>query len=359
MSLIKPIRSAVIGCGTIGPVHAQSYQMAGHCTVAWACDLVAGKAQSLAEKFGVSRVTADYREVLADPTVDCVSVCTDHGSHAAIVCDALAAGKHVICEKALGHNRAALDRMMCAAAQHPALVFAGVFQHRFEAINRCLKKHIDNGALGRILLCSIRLKCLRTDAYYNADAWRGTWAQEGGSALINQAIHFIDIGAWLMGGVKTVQGAHANLTHRSSIETEDTAVASLQFVNGALGVIEVTASSKIRGWDPALEIHGEAGVVEIRQGKVAQVSFLDNEHEAAMRAELAACDDLDVCGVGKSYYGSQHPAQIADFVAAIREGGRPFVSGRDARHGVDIVLGVYESCQTGQRVEIARPDNDE
>ena len=340
--MTKHTKVGVIGCGVIAPTHIGSYQNQDNVEVAWLCDRDEEKARTLAKTYGVANVTTDYRQVLAAVAVDGISVCTDHASHAPICVAALEAGKHVLCEKALAATSEGLDAMLAAHGQHPDLVFSGVFQHRFDAASRLLKRLVDDGVFGSILTAGIQMRCLRTPGYYEADCWRGTWAKEGGSVLINQAIHFIDMLAWLMGGVSSLCGTHDNLTHGDSIETEDTAVASLRFTNGALGTIEATCSSHI-SWEPNLSIHGTLGSVDVRDGRCVKMVFEDETLGKAIQAEWNAAADGPGVSVGKNYYGSGHPAQIADFVDAMRDNRAPFVGAASARHAVDVVLGIYKS----------------
>ena len=133
------IKCGIIGCGVIAPTHIEGYRSLPEVEVIHLCDLIPERVNALGDKYGITRRSVDYKELLADPEVDAVSVCTDHASHAQIVCDALAAGKHVICEKALGRVPEDLARMTKAAAAHPELTAAGIFQHRYEPANRRLK----------------------------------------------------------------------------------------------------------------------------------------------------------------------------------------------------------------------------
>lgn len=336
----------------IAPTHVESLKLQEGVSVTWACDLVEEKARRLAEKYGIPNVTTDYRDLVDAPDVDAVHVCTDHASHSPITVAALEAGKHVLCEKALGASPAGLDAMLAAHGRSSGLVFGGVFQHRFDASVQCLKRLVDEGAFGTVLTAGVQVRCLRTDDYYRADAWRGTWAQEGGAVLINQAIHFVDALVWVMGGVLSVAGAFANRTHRDSMETEDTATASMRFRSGALGTLEATCSSHI-GWEPTLSVHGLAGAVEIRSSRPLKVDFRDRELAARVEQDFATCRESQKVSSGKSYYGASHPTQIADFVEAVRAGREPFVTAASARHTVDVVLAVYESCRSGRWVDVS------
>ncbi len=348
----KKITCGIIGCGTIGPVHAECFQKAPGVRVKWACDLIRKRADVMADKYSIPEVTTGYRNVLRDPEVDCVVVCTDHGSHAEISCAALACGKHVLCEKALAHNSRALNAMMRAGARNSTLVFSGVLQHRFDAVNRLLKKYMDENLLGKMLLCQLRFNCFRGNEYYRADKWRGTWDKEGGSVLINQGIHFIDIAAWLMGGATSVCGFHANRTHRGVIETEDTATASLCFANGALGSITATASDEVRQWNSEMILCGTDGTIEMRNGAPACVDLKDKKKAKIVLKALKKAETGRNLLCGKTYYGSSHPLQVSDFIGAIREKRQPFVTAGSARHCVDIVLAVYKSQKTGRTVTL-------
>lgn len=348
---MKNLRIGIVGCGVVAPAHAGSYRKIDGVELAWACDLVEDKARALAAAHGIARTTVDYRAMLRDRRLDAVSICTDHASHAPIAAAALRAGKHVLCEKALAATARGMAAMFRAHARRPDLVFSGVFQHRFDPITRYLKGLVDARALGTILTANATVRCLRTNAYYQGDAWRGTWQQEGGSILINQAIHFIDALSWVMGGVATVSGAIANLTHQDVIETEDTAAAALQFRCGALGTIEATCSSHV-DWETTLALHGTVGSVEVRDDRPLKVDFRDAALQQKVRDEMAALASDPGLRVGKTYYGAGHPGQIADFVDAVRNRRAPFVPAASARHTVDIVLAIYSSHRTGRRVSV-------
>jgi predicted dehydrogenase len=228
-----------------------------------------------------------------------------------------------------------------------------VFQHRFDGVFQTIKRLVEEDAFGQVLTAGMQMRCFRSKGYYTADAWRGTWAEEGGSVLINQAIHTIDALAWMLGGVESLCGAYLNQTHGDVIETEDAAVASLRFRNGALGTIEATSSSHI-DWEPTAFVHGTEGSIEVRHGSAVKLLFEDPEQVKRVEQELAAFRGGGLVDSAKAYYGGHHRSQIADFVAAVREGRPAFVTAESGRHAVDIVLGVYESHRTGGWVTMPR-----
>ncbi|MFO7820974.1 MAG: Gfo/Idh/MocA family oxidoreductase [Lentisphaeria bacterium] len=348
------LKVGIVGCGVIAGTHLTAYQALPGVEVTWLCDCIYSKAESLASEFGVPQATASYWEMLEATDLDCLSVCTDHASHAPLSIAALEAGKHVLCEKALAASRQGLDAMIAADQSHPELIFAGVFQHRFDPVYQALRAGVEEGVFGDILTGGVRLYCRRKKDYYQADSWRGTWAKEGGSVLINQAIHFIDALAWITGGVRRICGRYANLTHGSTIETEDTAVASLEFKKGGLGIVEATSSSAT-GWAPHLHLQGTRGAVEVRNGEIINADFKEAAAKAELEAQIRSFTGAKTAGagaIGKEYYGTGHTAQITDFIDAVKTGRQPAVTSESARHAVDIVLAIYEAHRQQKWVDV-------
>lgn len=347
----ETLRVGIIGSGVIAPVHVASYQMQPGVEVTWACDLVEAKARKLADQFGIANVSADYREVLAEASVDLVSVCTDHASHSPITVAALGAGKHVLCEKALAASPAGLDAMLAAHEAHPDRVFSGVFQHRFDRVNDVVRRRVAEGDFGELLTAGVHVRCLRPHDYYRADAWRGTWAEEGGAVLINQAIHFLDTMFWITGGTEAACGAYANLTHSDVIETEDTVVASFRLKCGALATVEATSSSHLP-WEPTIEIHGTAGSMELRGNAILKAEFVAPGKADAVRDEVGQAVDEKKIEAGKRHYGTTHPEQVANVIDAVRTGAELRVSARSAAHTVRNVFAIYQSHRDGKWIDI-------
>ncbi|MCD8481387.1 MAG: Gfo/Idh/MocA family oxidoreductase [Verrucomicrobia bacterium] len=223
MNIPRQLNVAIIGCGVIAPAHIEGFQHFPSVKVVELCDLDKSKADALALRYGIDSVSTSYHTTVARRDVDCVAICTDHASHAPIAIAALNAGKHVLCEKPLGESEQAVQAMVSAAQSNPDLVASGVLQHRFDAVHQALRLAIQEGLLGRPLLLQGRLLCYRSHDYYLNTPWRGKWASEGGSLLMNQAIHFVDILDWLGGGFSEITAAYCNLLHQGIIETEDSA----------------------------------------------------------------------------------------------------------------------------------------
>lgn len=348
----REIGVAVIGCGVIAPTHIDSFNRIDGVRVVCLCDTNKDRAEKLSGRYNISRIVDDYRYILDSADVNCISICTDHASHSLIATDSLLAGKHVLCEKALATSSAEMDAMFSTHQNCSELVFSGVFQHRFDYVYGRLKQLVEQGVFGKILTAGVQMRCHRTNDYYLTDEWRGTWAREGGSVLINQAIHYIDLLSWIVGDIDSLCGTYANLTHGNAIETDDTATAALRFKNGALGTLSATCSSHSH-WAPVLFVHGENGSVEIRDDKLSRLEVEDDEKRSDLEAFLKPPMNTPIRDCrGKKYYGSGHPAQIADFVDAVRECRDPFVTAASARHAVDTVLAVYESQHQGRWVSV-------
>ncbi len=340
---MKKIRIGVIGCGVISGTHIEAYQALPDVEVTWVCDIQKDRLEEKAKKYGIPHATTRAAEVFAAADVDAVSVCTDHASHLPLCVAALKAGKDVLCEKAYTNSRANLKKLLSAVKAHPDRVFSAVFQHRFDPVNLKLKELLAKKAFGTLLTAGVQLRCHRTDQYYFNDAWRGTWAPEGGSVLVNQAIHYIDQLFWQMGEVPVLEGFYANLAHKKSIETEDTSVAVLRFPKAkALGTLEATNASHIN-WESTLFYHGTEGSVEIRDDKILKLDFADPKKAEKIRKEIESCKARRPAIAGKSYYGTGHIAQIQDFVDAVRKRRAPFVQLPDAAKTLFALYDIYDS----------------
>ena len=344
------IKCGIIGCGVVAPTHIEGYRALPDVEVVHLCDLIPERAERLGEKYAVARRSTDYRDLLADPEVDLVSVCTDHASHARIVCDALDAGKHVICEKALGRTFDDLATMARAAARHPELTAAGIFQHRYEPANRNLKQLIADGKFGTLLTVNLCFSCLRTDDYYRKDAWRGTVAGEGGGVLINQAIHHLDQLRYLFGEVKRLVARTANLTHQGVIEVEDTAAFLIEFESGLFGAVTAT-NSAAADWRSFLTIQGSDAVLEYANEKPVHIETRKAELKQLLETALNP-ETANRKVTGKAYYGAGHTAQLADMVEAVRNRRQSEVTLADAAGSAALVLAVYESARTGGWVDV-------
>ncbi len=339
---MSEIRFGIIGCGVIAPTHASALNKldnAGLCAVA---DILEERAGEFAEKYGAEDYYADYRELIERDDIDAVSICTPHYLHATMAIDAARAGKHVLVEKPMAITMAEADEMIeeCKAAN---VKLGAIFQHRFDPASQCLRKAIDEGRLGKLVMGNAYTKWYRSQEYFG-DSWRGKLAEGAGGALINQAIHMVDLLRWFMGPVDTIAGNIATLAH--SIEVEDLATASIKFKNGALGTVEASVAT-VPNMPERLEIYGSKGTVVIEGTRLVR---WDLEGESLEQVQSDAYRDPRF--QGKSYYGDSHPRQIEDFVQAIAEDRSPYVDGVEGRKALEVVLGIYESARNGKRIKL-------
>ncbi len=348
----QTIRCAIVGCGVIAPTHIESLQQLPGVEVIALCDLIIERAQTLAQRYNVPHTTTDYHNIVHNPEIDLVCVCTDHASHAPISVAMLDAGKHVICEKCLTSTPDGLQTMRDAALRHPELVFSGIFQHRCEPTNILLKKLIAQGAFGTMLTASLFVSCLRTDEYYNSDPWRGTWSQEGGSVLINQAIHHLDLLRFFLGDVEMVAANFDNLVHKGVIETEDTITIAFKFASGVRGSMIATSGSQAAPWHSGYTFTGSEGFLEYINFKPQFMLFKDPAKTAQITADFANCNNEDALHVGKNYYGGGHPAQIAEIIAAIRAKRQAYVTALEAAKTAELVQACYEAGRSGKWLKI-------
>jgi len=339
---VKEIGFGIIGTGMIASMHMAGIEAVDGARLVAVSDVIEEKAKKAGEEKQIAWYT-DYKKMLERPDIDVVSICTPSGLRGQIAIDAAAAGKHIVAEKPLEVTLEKADAMI-EACDKAGVKLAVIMQNRFLDGLQSLKQDIEKGAFGRLVLGDSYVKWYRSQSYYDAGGWRGTWALDGGGALMNQAIHYVDLLQWLMGPVESIAGYAATLTRR--IEVEDTAVACLKFKSGALGVIEACTSS-YPGSSARIEIRGEKGTAIAEDGYLKYRSVEGEEEFRSDSAKASGASDPAAIGcIG-------HIRQIADMVEAIRENRDPMVDGREARKAVEIILGIYESSKTGKVIRIS------
>ena len=343
----------LVGCGMIAEYHARAIGEIPGASVAAAYSRNPSNAQKIAAIAPGCAVYDDLDRMLAHPGLDVICICTPSGAHLEPALKAAQVGKHVVVEKPLEITLERCDAII-AACDHAGVRLCTIFPSRFSPANVALKVAIDTGRFGRLTLGDTYVKWWRTQDYYDSGGWRGTWDLDGGGALMNQAIHNVDLLQWLMGDVAAVSAMTATLAHER-IEVEDTAVATVRFQNGALGVIEA-ATSTYPGLLKRTEIHGSRGSARVEQDDITLWDFdlkvpSDNEIFARMSAtpgsKAGASDPRGISHAG-------HRDQLADFLAAIDEDRPAAVDGREGRKSVAIIRAIYESAREGREVALPR-----
>lgn len=358
---MKRLRTALVGCGKVAGIHAEALTRSPLSELAAACDRDRSRAEQFAAKYGGAPFT-DLAALLRDARPDAVIICTPHPLHAEATVAAAEAGAHVLVEKPMAASLEDCDRMI-AATRKAGVKLGVVSQRRFYEPVRRMKAAIDAGRIGKPILGVFQMYSWRDEAYYQSDAWRGTWAGEGGGVLVNQSPHQLDILQWLMGPIEEISGYWGTLNH-PSIEVDDTAVAVVRFRGGALGSIIASVSQK-PGIYTKVHVHGSNGAsvgVETDHGAtfVAGVSSgvpdpplndlwtIPGEEDLLAKFEAedrALASERDVM----QYY---HALQIEDFLTAILEGREPAVTGEDGRVVVEMAQAIYRSQREGRAVKL-------
>lgn len=333
------IRFGIVGCGVISDWHARAIAAIPDALLVAVTDVRPVAAQQFAEKYKVI-ACEDLDELLAS-TIDAVCICTPSGMHAEQAIKAANAGKHIVLEKPIGITTPQLDAIVEACRRNKVRLTA-VSQYVFSDAMQKLKSAVDEGKLGKLILGDITMKFLRTKEYYESATWRGTWALDGGGALMNQGIHGVGMLLHVMGPVKSVTAHTRTLLH--NIEVEDTAVAILEFKNGALGQI-VGTTSVYPGYPRVLQVTGSNGTVTLSEDKIIGWKLRDEPDAPVWEGQIT-----DTSSIPTNFGIEGHKKQIEDFIAAIRGKRSPLVDEHVGRMAVDLVLAIYESSRTGRTV---------
>jgi UDP-N-acetyl-2-amino-2-deoxyglucuronate dehydrogenase len=335
------LNAAIVGCGVIAPTHAKALEMDGRVRIRWACDVDNAQVSRVAAE----HATSQFADILNDQSVQLVHICTPHQTHAELVIAALAAGKHVVCEKALATTPADVSRMVAAAAAQPRLVASGIFQHRFSPLARRLVELVRGGDFGRLERIAVEFRCTRTSAYYASGPWRGRWLGEGGGLMINQAIHTLDSALGFLGAPVSVAGT-VSRTRVPDIEVEDGATFQVTNADGAV-LSMVAENDLVTGWENRIVVTASGGSFTL--GTDEHLIALDHP-STVLNTELWALEKLDLGAVqmpGKACYGDHHALQIQDCVSAVLAGRAPRIDFASAAVPNRVVLGLYQSAASG------------
>lgn len=345
-----PVGFALVGTGMIAGYHAQAITQTPGARLVGVVSRSTEKGRAFAARHAIPVVTATVEEMVARPDVHVVNVTTPSGAHLDPALTAIRAGKHLVVEKPLETTPARADQII-AAADRAGVKVAAIFQGRFGTGAQTVKAALTAGRLGRLVLASAYVKWHRTAEYYHTP-WKGTWDLDGGGALMNQAIHGVDLLQWFAGLPVEVFGRIARRVH-TGIQADDTTVAALTFPDGACGTIEATTAAW-PGWSRRIELCGAQGSVCLEDDAIVRWDFAHAEpgDEAIRHAprDNALGSGAGVPG-GISLAG--HLRQIGDLVAAIREDRAPAIDAREGRKAVALVHAIYESAKAGQPVRLA------
>jgi len=325
------VNFGIIGCGNIARFHAQAILASDGGSLRGVADGSFDRAVSFAGEFG----TKPYRsvaEMLSDPEIDAVCICTPSGFHASCAIDAMNASKHVLVEKPIAMTSEECDRML-ALRDEKGLCVGSISQYRFTDAIQTVKKLIDGGELGKIITVNLSMQYHRTAEYYESSPWRGTWKLDGGS-IMNQGIHGVDVLLYLLGDIDRVYAISRTLHHE--IEAEDTTVAAVEFSCGALGVIQSTTAVN-PGYPRLLTISGTKGSVRIEEEAIISCDVEDREY---LTNDLSASDNFGY-HQPMNISNRGHLFQVNDFIHAVRNLTQPAVPLEDASRTIRLINEIY------------------
>ncbi|MEJ6778928.1 MAG: Gfo/Idh/MocA family oxidoreductase [Akkermansiaceae bacterium] len=339
------MKFGIIGAGMIGRFHAQAITDMIGGTLHSVLDRSPERAEALAQEFGV-KAYSDIDAFLADSELEIVTVGTPSGAHLDPTLAAINAGKHAIVEKPLEVTTERIDQLMEAAAKS-GKTLAAVLNRRFHPGMDAFKKAADEGRFGVLASASAYIKWYRDQAYYDSAGWRGTWALDGGGALMNQSIHTVDALLYLAGPAKRVTATTACLAHER-IEVEDHCVAIIEFENGARGVIEASTCTWSKDGHPArVQLSGTDGSVFLADEAFESWDFREEKPEdAEIRASLMKGQEAGLGANDPSAINTyQHQRNFEEVVQAIKEGREPSTSANESRKAVELIEAIYQSAK--------------
>lgn len=335
---MKPLLFALLGCGKVARKHIDALRANGHARIVAVCDIDRPRAEQVARSLDVPHFTELDDMLRAMPDIDVVNILTPTGYHAAHAVRVAGHGKHVVVEKPMALRLEDADQMILACDRAGVRLFV-VKQNRFNQPIQRLRRVLEAGRFGKLVMGTVRVRWCRRQEYYDQDAWRGTWELDGG-VLANQASHHIDLLMWMMGDVESVYAKTA--TRLVDVETEDTAVVVLKFTSGALGLVEATTATRPVDLEGSLSILGERGSVVVGGFSVNElVTWKFEDHHPD--------DDVPI---ERTDFGLGLHAYMADVIRSIRGQGAALVDGLEGRKSIEIINAIYESVETGREVTL-------
>ena len=339
----------IIGCGIVSKFHLEAVLNIENAELIAVCDISEEVARKTAEKYDCINWYTDYKQLLGRDDIDIVTICTPSGLRRDIAILAAQMGKHIIVEKPIEISLEKIDDMLWECEKNKVFI-SSIFNLRYSEHYRLGKEAISIGRLGKLILGDAYIKWYRSQEYYDSGKWRGTMLLDGGGALMNQSIHFIDLLQWMMGPVKHVFGEIGTLGH-CNIDVEDTAVATVKYENGAIGVIEGTTAA-YPGIGNRIDIHGENGAIIIEDNIIKLWEFR-NQHPIDLKVkELDSKKQISGVSDSTNIDGSLHQKQIEDILDCISKGKQSLVNGQEARKSVEIIQAIYKSAQLNRMIEL-------
>ncbi|MBN2460190.1 MAG: Gfo/Idh/MocA family oxidoreductase [Candidatus Cloacimonetes bacterium] len=338
---MKNLKFGLIGCGRISAKHFEAFRQIKNAQIIACCDIIQAKARQAAREFDIPRTYSNYLEMLEKEILDAVIICTPSGLHPEMGVTAANRKINVVTEKPMAIDLESADKLINTCENNDVKLFV-VKQNRLNPPVQLLKRAIDKGRFGRIFSANATVRWSRPQSYYDQAEWRGTWKYDGG-AFMNQASHYFDLIQWLIGPVESVMAITATLNH--DIETEDEGAGIIKFINGAIGVVEVTMNIFPRNLEGSITVMGENGTVKvggIAVNKIQNWEFKDYDDDDKL-VESTAAEPISV-------YGSGHLGYLQNVVDVLRHNAEPGTDGRSGKKSLEIILAMYQSARLGKRI---------
>ncbi|NLK87502.1 MAG: Gfo/Idh/MocA family oxidoreductase [Clostridiaceae bacterium] len=335
---MKKFNAAIIGCGAVHNVHVNAISSLNNTQLCAVADTDTAIADDAARRYDC-RSYHSFSDVIADPQIDTVHICTPHHLHSSMAIEAMRAGKHVLTEKPMAIT-AEECREMIRVSDQSGRQLGVCFQNRYNTTSIFIKELLRSGKAGHILAAKASVTWLRKADYYLQSDWRGTWEKEGGGIMINQAIHTLDLLQWFIGNPVRIKGTIDNRMLGDVIEVEDTAEATIIFENGIHAFFYATNS--YHDSPVELELVCENAVIKLSGALTIQYSNGDTENVRDVHPKTGE----------KAYYGVGHISLIDDFYSSLAQG-RPFpTDGRQGIEAVRLVRGLYSSSRSGKWIDL-------
>ena len=376
---MKKFRVGIIGCGNIFMMHAYPLHMIENVEIKAVCD-IKPQAREMAARLFDCDAYADYQEMLKRDDLDVIHVLTPHYLHAPMVIDAANSGRHVLSEKPMAIS-VEQARAEIEAGKRNHVTIGVISQNRYNSASVAIKEAIDSGSLGKVYGQRILLAWQKPDSYYANSDWHGTWDQEGGSLMIDQAIHVMDLARWLVNAeIESIQASFGNRNH-PSIETEDTAEGLIKYKNGAQSVFFATNNYTYTS-PVMIETHCEKGTAllefdraQITYSEGREVNVINNPHDtldenayqdffkqSSRQVAMKTLADWGVFGgdapvpttwkTPRAYWGVTHIKQIKNYYQSLAAGVQPDITAAEAFKTHEMIMAIYESGRTGKTIEL-------
>ena len=344
---MNDMKYALIGCGRISKNHL-SAAIDNGLRVEALCDINPAAMDFLAASLDLKQVRkyTDYREMLAKEALDLIAITTKSSHHAATALDCINAGVNLIIEKPIALSLADADAIIAASAEKNIKV-CSCHQNRFNKAIQKVRSAVESGALGQMMYAAAAIRWSRSREYYEQAAWRGTWAEDGGT-LMNQCIHNIDLLRWMMGDEISEVFAYTDQLVHNYIEGEDFGIALVKFAKGGYGTIEGTSTVYPADLEETLCLFGTDGTVKIGGKSLNiidhwQVKGSDDTAESLLEHFSEQPADI---------YGFGHLPLYKDMIEAIRDDRKPYVDAVDGRNVIELVLAIYKSAAEGKPIKL-------